>query len=104
MKIQLRKLQLQHTIMMSEMQLHSRLAKTLEHLLRQELSSVEGLFVHKEPCNELHIHSKLAKRLEDLLRQELSCMEKCFQEMENFSIELLRLRKEELEGSTCQNA
>jgi len=70
MKSQLAKLQLRHTVLMAEMQLHSRLAKTLENLLRQELSHVE----------------------------------QCYNEMESFSIELLKLQKEEeLEEPAFQN-
>ena len=48
MNNELNKLQFRHTILKEEMQLHSKLAKTLENLLRQELSRVEQCFNEME--------------------------------------------------------
>ena len=94
MKNQLTELQLRHDILMSEMQLQSRLAKTLEDLLRRELSQVENSFHEKQNVREKEHNSKLAKRSEILLCQALSRVDESFNEMENFSAELLRLQKE----------
>ena len=95
MKSQLPKLELQHVILMSEMQLHCRLAKTLEELLRKQLSSVEDSFNAHQTADEVRVHSSLARTLENQLRHEIDRAEKCFGDMENFSVDLLSLEKDE---------
>ena len=104
MKNQLTKLELRHEILMSEMHLQSRLAKTLEDLLRQEITQVENSFHKNEFVSEVELHSKLAKSLEIQLRYALSRVEECFNEMESLSAELLSLQKEqELHESSLES-
>ena len=100
MKNQLTKLHLQHAILIGEMQVQSRLSKTLQDLLRQELSQIESSIHKNKNISEIEVHSKLAKTLEIELRFALSQVEECFNEMESFSVKLLSLHKNE--GSELQ--
>ena len=51
MKTELTKLQIRHSSVMGEMQLHLRLAKTLEDLLRKEFSHLEECINEMESCS-----------------------------------------------------
>ncbi len=96
MKSQLANIQFRHEMLLSEMQLESRLSKTLQDLLRQELSKIETSVQQNKGANEIELHSKIAKTLEIQLRYALSKVEECFNEMAILSVEILHLKEEEV--------